>query len=143
MPLHSDQLSFNPVSRIRFKSSIYSPEPANDASDVSIPFPGFASNQERLSTWTQKQRSGFNPVSRIRFKSRLSRTIYCFRDRKFQSRFQDSLQIKSVQSSELKTKLGFQSRFQDSLQIKILIVISKDFPFIVSIPFPGFASNQV
>ena len=89
--------SFNPVSRIRFKSSKLG-ESIHQLTRifVSIPFPGFVSNQA------------------------------------FYIGYQDSIY-----------KILFQSRFQDSFQIKLSIF--HDFFRIhsVSIPFPGFVSNQV
>ena len=109
---------FNPVSRIRFKSSMGYFKRKYASVAVSIPFPGFVSNQAHI----------------VGFAGQI--------ERRFQSRFQDSFQIKVARSTWQAIKKAFQSRFQDSFQIKYKVRIESQVSFQVSIPFPGFVSNQ-
>ena len=60
----------------------------------------------------------------------------------FQSRFQDSFQIKTSDLIAIGSLSLFQSRFQDSFQIKFEMKAPIKQAEEVSIPFPGFVSNQ-
>ena len=137
--------SFNPVSRIRFKSRIPVATMGHIAvlfqsrfQDsfqikwvfcrfcvyafvVSIPFPGFVSNQGKCTLFAVDSQ---NNVS-IPFPGFVSNQV----------------QFSTHTMSDSFSK--FQSRFQDSFQIKVERVLNKYWYFRVSIPFPGFVSNQV
>ena len=135
--------SFNPVSRIRFKSST-AVNLTSNLLQVSIPFPGFVSNQVKFGF-----DSKFAPQVSIPFPGFVSNQVVSkikvFGEPSwFQSRFQDSFQIKPLETSPLVGDTQFQSRFQDSFQIKFASCNYCERSTIsVSIPFPGFVSNQV
>ncbi len=134
-------ISFNPVSRIRFKSRFVLYFTGFNL-NVSIPFPGFVSNQVIEKYWVERK------------------------GEKFQSRFQDSFQIKLLPVPISPITISFNPvsriRFKSSnmwcqfrtdklcfnpvsrIRFKSSSIVSHlTNNCLVSIPFPGFVSNQV
>ena len=135
-------------------------------SKVSIPFPGFVSNQGKYALEFPRHSSRFNPVSRIRFKSSNEDRLPQRYEKSFNPvsriRFKSSclvlnfgllyLSFNPVSRIRFKSSkhwgvllgliLSFQSRFQDSFQIKSSRCLEPTNGKEVSIPFPGFVSNQ-
>ena len=113
-----EEMGFNPVSRIRFKSS------------KSLQFNSIPS-------------LCFNPVSRIRFKSSFDSGGFLGNADLFQSRFQDSFQIKQYLIDYcyalFEVSIPFPG-FVSNQENSALIFLNR---VEVSIPFPGFVSNQV
>ncbi len=60
---------FNPVAGIRFKSRLEQVFTRSSLKYVSIPLPGFVSNQVGATPKAWEYQEGFNPVAGIRFKS--------------------------------------------------------------------------
>ncbi len=60
----------------------------------------------------------------------------------FQSRCRDSFQIKLMVPCLLSRATEFQSRCRDSFQIKLAVPVAPPLKVVVSIPLPGFVSNQ-